>query len=202
MTTSTITEKARLRRHFMELRAKAAMELPPAEAGERAGARVLDLLPEDVGTKVVSAFWPIGSEIDPRPLMYWLVSQGALVGLPVVQGKNRPLLFRRWTESTPMVRATLGIPVPDPAEPEIEPDVFIVPLLAFDADGYRLGYGGGFYDRTLAAARATARTTGRTVTAIGLAYAAQRSNCLLPREPTDIGLDRVVTEADAFAFPA
>lgn len=113
----------------------------------------------------VSAFLAIGEELDTGPLMRRLWSEGHAVGLPVMLGKGRPLVFRRWREGEPLAETMWGIREPLPAAPEMLPDIVLVPLLAFDRLGYRLGYGGGFYDRTLALLRAV-----KPVTTIGLAY--------------------------------
>jgi 5-formyltetrahydrofolate cyclo-ligase len=138
----------------------------------------------------MSGYLPIRSEADPIPAMTALARHG-LVGVPEVAGKGLPLRFRRWTPDVPLVRGNFGVMVPENA-PEMVPEVLIVPMLAFNAEGYRLGYGGGFYDRTLAALRAAG-----PVVAIGLAFAAQRV-ASLPLEPTDQPLDAIVTE-DGFA---
>lgn len=134
-----------------------------------------------------SGYWPIGTEIDPRPALETLAEHGP-VGLPVVEGRDRPLAFRHWRPGDPLVPGGFGTSVPAADEP-MTPEVLIVPLLAFDGRGHRLGYGGGFYDRTLAALRARG-----PVLAVGFAFAAQRVEAL-PVEPTDAALDLVVTEA-------
>ena len=113
----------------------------------------------------VSAFLAIGEEIDPMPLMRRLWSAGHRVGLPVMIGKGQPLVFRQWREGEPLEEVKWGIREPLADAPVIEPDVVLVPLLAFDRAGYRLGYGGGFYDRTIARLRAM-----KPVVTIGLAY--------------------------------
>ena len=158
------------------------------EAGQGdACARLLDALGPHLG-RPVSGYWPMRTEIDPRPAMEAAAGHGP-VGLPVVEGPGRPLAFRRWTPGAALDRAGFGTRVPAPDEPEVVPEVLIVPLLAFTARGERLGYGGGFYDRTLAALRARG-----PVTAIGFAFAAQQVDAL-PTEPTDERLDLLVTEA-------
>lgn len=135
--------------------------------------------------RVLSGFMPIRTEIDPVPVM---AGWRAPVGVPVIVGKGRPLAFHRWAPGCAMVEGAFGAFVPEAAE-VVVPEVLIVPLLAFDARGYRLGYGGGFYDRTLEVLRSMRQTV-----AIGFAYAAQEVDAV-PIEATDQRLDMVVTEA-------
>ena len=134
--------------------------------------------------KVLAGYMPIRTEIDPVPVMDgWL----GLVGVPVIRGAGEPLDFHRWFTGCAMVDGPFGARVPEVAE-VVVPEALIVPLVAFDGAGARLGYGGGFYDRTLELLRAQG-----PVTAIGFAYAAQEV-AKVPREPTDQLLDAVVTE--------
>jgi len=117
------------------------------------------------------------------------------IGLPVVVGKGRPLVFRRWRPGEALQPAAFGTSVPGAAAPEVTPDMLLVPLLAVDPRGYRLGYGGGFYDRTLDRLRGG----GRTVTAVGVGFDAQ---CVaaVPKGLGDQPLDWLVTERRAVAF--
>src|SRR5690242_1183017 len=117
---------------------------------------------------VVSGYWPIGSEIDVRPLLHHLAARGHGLALPVVVERGRPLLFRAWMPGTALEPARLGLSVPPAESPEVDPAVLLVPLLGFDRRGGRLGYGGGFYDRTLARLRAAG-----PVLAVGVGFAAQ-----------------------------
>ncbi len=144
----------------------------------------------------VSGFWPMGEEIDVRPLLAQLHASGHPIGLPVVVKKGQPLIFRRWHPGTTMVSGGFGTEVPPPSAPEVEPQVLIVPLLAFDAEGYRLGYGGGFYDRTLDKLR-----TGSAADplAVGVAFSAQHV-ARVPRDDFDQPLDWIVTEKAAHHF--
>lgn len=145
--------------------------------------------------RVLSGYLPIRTEIDPVPLMArW--ARDTVVGVPVIEGRGLPLRFRRWTPDTPLVEGPFGARIPAEGA-EIVPEVLIVPLVAFDAAGARLGYGGGFYDRTLAALRGAG-----PVLAVGFAYAAQEAASRLPVEPTDQPLDAIVTEAGVRVFPA
>jgi len=129
--------------------------------------------------RTVSGYWPMRSELDIRPLLSLLADTGRDVALPVVLGPGQPLEFRRWRP---------GQAHPAPEAKRLEPDVLLVPLLAFDAGHHRLGYGAGFYDRTLAALRRH-----KPILAIGVAYAAQRVEAV-PRDAWDQALDLVLTE--------
>lgn len=156
-------------------------------AGEvAANARLLDLLASRRGA-ALSGYMAIRSELSPLAAMTDWAADGP-VCLPVVPGRAVPLIFRRWSPGCAMELGSYGAEVPADA-PECTPAVLIVPLLAFDRGGGRLGYGGGYYDRTLATLRKAAPAL-----AIGLAYAAQEAEAPLPREATDVMLDAIVTE--------
>ena len=132
----------------------------------------------------LAGYMPIRTEIDPVPVMSeWQNS----VGVPVIQGSGLPLLFHRWEPGCRMVDGPFGAAVPASGE-EIVPEVLIVPLVAFNNECMRLGYGGGFYDRTLEQLRAA-----RPTRAIGFAFSAQLDE-EIPLEATDQPLDMVVTE--------
>ena len=136
----------------------------------------------------VSGYYPFDTEIDCLPLLAALESAGWRIALPVVVARGEPLLFRRWTVGAPLHKGVWDIPVPDDAAEIVVPDVLLAPLLAFDKSGFRLGYGGGFYDRSLQRLRAAG-----TATAVGVAYAVQEmERC--PREAFDQPLDAVLTE--------
>ena len=145
---------------------------------------------------MVSGFWPMGEEIDVKPLLAQLHASGHAIGLPVVVKKGEPLIFRQWHPGMPLVSGGFGTEVPPPGAPEVEPRVLIVPLLAFDGEGYRLGYGGGFYDRTLDRLR-----TGSAADplAVGVAFSAQHA-ARVPRDGFDQPLDWIVTEKAAHHF--
>ncbi len=138
-------------------------------------------------TAIVSGFSAIGEEISPLPLLTRLVADGHRLCLPVMPGKGVPLLFRSWTPGDPTTAAVWGIGEPLPSAPVLEPDVLLVPLLAFDSRGNRLGYGGGFYDRTIAQLRAL-----KPVVTIGLAFDEQRVDSV-PHTAHDQRLDWVLT---------
>lgn len=139
---------------------------------------------------IVSGFLPFRSEIDVLPLLDRLSGDGWTLALPVVVGKGVPLLFRRWRHGEATTPGVWGIPVPPEAAEEVLPDVLLVPLLSFDRQGYRLGYGGGFYDRTLRKLRGL-----KSIIAIGVAYAAQEVDAV-PRGPYDQAVDWIMTETE------
>ncbi|MEQ8354693.1 MAG: 5-formyltetrahydrofolate cyclo-ligase [Kiloniellaceae bacterium] len=140
---------------------------------------------------VVSGYWPLGDEIDPRPLMEALSGRGHALALPVIRAAGEPLDFRAWRPGDALEAAGFGTRQPRAQAAELRPRILLVPLLAFDAAGYRLGYGGGFYDRSLALLRRLGDTL-----AVGLAFSAQQV-ARVPREATDEPLDLVVTERGA-----
>lgn len=135
--------------------------------------------------RVVAGYLPIRSEADPVPAMAALVTANR-VAVPVVEGPGRPLAFREWHPGCRLVSGPFGVDVPETGD-ALVPDYLIVPMLAFDDRLFRLGYGGGFYDRTLAELRPNGAQ------ALGFAYAAQHSP-VLPVEGTDMALDAVLTE--------
>ena len=137
---------------------------------------------------IVSAFLPIGSEIDTLPTMRALTDLGHITALPVVVGKSQPLAFRKWFAGEDLVSGSFGTSEPIPSAPEVIPNVLLVPLLAFDSDGYRLGYGGGFYDRTIEKLEQDA-----PVTTVGVAFSAQQLDTV-PRGPFDRALQWIATE--------
>lgn len=137
--------------------------------------------------RVFSGYWPIKGEPDLRPLLAALAAEGARVALPVVETKAAPLVFRRWTPETRMIRGDWNIPIPPPEAERLAPQIALAPLVGWDGAGYRLGYGGGYFDRTLAA-------LAPRPFAIGVGYEAARLATIHP-QPHDIPLDAVVTEA-------
>ena len=145
-----------------------------------------------LGTGAVSGFVPYKSEITTIPLLTRLHGEGWVTSLPIVLAPEQPLLFRAWAPGAPLVPGMWDIPIPPDDAPEVLPDVLLVPMLAFDARGYRLGYGGGFYDRTLEKLRLV-----KKVVAIGVAYHAQMVE-EVPVGPYDAPLDYVMTERETF----
>jgi 5-formyltetrahydrofolate cyclo-ligase len=152
-------------------------------------------LPPGIGIArcVVSGFIPYKSEITTIPMLDRLHRAGWQTCLPVVIGPEEPLVFRAWAPGEPLVPGAWDIPVPAETAPEVLPDVLLVPMLAFDRKGFRLGYGGGFYDRTLEKLREL-----KKVVAIGVAYHAQMVE-EVPVDMHDAPLDYVMTEQECFA---
>ncbi|WP_373447778.1 MULTISPECIES: 5-formyltetrahydrofolate cyclo-ligase [Haematobacter] len=151
------------------------------------GLRAAERLRAEIGPPdghPIAAYLPIGSEIDPLPAL-----SGWPVCLPVVEGRGQPLRFRLWEEGAPLAPGPFGTSHPERGE-WVQPRYLVVPLLAFDRGCMRLGYGGGFYDRTLAMLRAL-----HPVRAIGFAFAVQEVP-VVPVEDTDAPLDAVVTERE------
>lgn len=181
--------KQALRKDATASRAAAAATADGA-AAERLADNFQEAVPAPDGA-VVSGFHPFGEEIDVMVLLRHLSAAGHELALPVVAAPGEPLVFRRWRKGDAMDEGPFGIKEPRAEAPVLTPEVVLVPLLAFDRRGYRLGYGGGFYDRTLAGLRA-----GGKVLAAGVAYAAQEVEDV-PREDTDEPLDWVVTERGA-----
>ncbi|WP_323039512.1 5-formyltetrahydrofolate cyclo-ligase [Gemmobacter sp.] len=159
-------------------------------AGAAIVGHLADLLRKRFGTmrgRVFSGYWPIKGEPDLRPLLAALDAEGALVALPLVEVKAAPLVFRRWTRKTRMVRGDWNIPVPPPEVEAVTPEIALAPVVGWTAEGFRLGYGGGYFDRTLAALLPRPFT-------IGIGFQSARLATIYP-QPHDIALDAVVTEA-------
>lgn len=138
---------------------------------------------------VIAGYWPMGAEFDVRPVLEALAARGQRCALPAVAGDGQPLVFRDWRPGDALVTARFGTSEPSPARAVVVPDALLVPLLAFDRLGVRLGYGGGYYDRTLAAMRAR----GAKPLALGVGFAAQETEAL-PVEEFDERLDGIATE--------
>ena len=190
----TASEHLRHRKALLRREAVARRAPVHAAAGADAAATLVGRLAE-VGIASgapVAAYWPLRDEIDPRVALDALHGRGHRCCLPVVTGQGEPLLFRAWHPGDELATAPFGTRVPKDAAPEVVPEVLLVPLLAFDAQGYRLGYGGGYFDRTLAALRAANPAT----LALGLAYAAQEVDAV-PHGAMDARLDWIVTEREA-----
>jgi 5-formyltetrahydrofolate cyclo-ligase len=171
-------------------RAVAHAAAGPAAAMALAEGGLAFLAARSFGT--VSGFTSFRTEIDVIPLLARLSNDGWSTALPVVMADGAPLIFRRWIPGEPTVPGRFGIPVPHEAAGEMLPDVLLVPMLAFDRFGFRLGYGGGFYDRTVERLRRL-----KPVVAIGIAYAAQEV-AAVPRGRYDQPLDWIMTELGVF----
>jgi 5-formyltetrahydrofolate cyclo-ligase len=179
--------KAELRREALTRRDG----LPAAERAHAAATIAERSFPVAVAPDlIVAGFMPMKSEINPLPLMRKLADAGARLALPVVAGQGKPLIMRAWGFGEPLAAGVWGIRQPPPAAPAVAPDILIVPLLAFDRAGHRIGYGAGYYDMTIAVLRAQ-----KAVVAIGLAFAAQEI-AAVPATPHDSPLDLVLTERE------
>ena len=175
--------------HAKRWRARDA--LPAAERKAAAEAIAAREFPVEVPRgAIVSGFMPMKSEINPLPLLKRLAAEGAKLALPVVAGRGKPLIMRAWEFGAPLDTGVWGIRQPKADAPEVDPDILIVPLAAFDRSGHRIGYGAGYYDMTIHRLRGL-----KPVTAIGIAFAAQE----IPRVPAterDERLDLVLTERE------
>jgi 5-formyltetrahydrofolate cyclo-ligase len=180
-------------------RARARRAAFPVAERDRAGAKAaahflaaIALLPGSM----ISAYWPLEDEFDSRPLLHALIGAGHGVALPVVRGAGRELYFREWQPGDTLAKSSFGVSEPLPAAPSVTPTVVIAPFLAYNAQGFRLGYGGGYYDRTIRALRHSAPG----LLAVGLGYAAQ-AMAALPYDDYDEALDWLVNERGALQFP-
>ncbi len=142
-----------------------------------------------VAGRVVSGYWPIKGEPDLRGWLSEMHAEGATTALPVVESKGAPLIFRRWSPQTRMVRGDWNIPVPPPEAEALIPEIVLAPLVGWDTAGYRLGYGGGYFDRTLAALASRPLT-------IGIGFQSALLATIFP-QLHDIPLDVILTEAGA-----
>ncbi len=180
-------EKAALRKRMMAAR-RVVHRAAGAAAAERVAALFVGAFADALAARpTVAGYWPMVDELDVRPLLERVAALGCPVGLPVVTPRGTPLVFRAWRPGAAMVAGVFGTSHPADAT-EVTPELVIAPLLAFDAAGRRLGYGGGYYDRTLARLRAAGG-----VLAVGVGYDAQEVE-RVPTGPSDRTLDAVVTE--------
>jgi len=148
-------------------------------------ARKLDHAIGKVGNRIISLYWPFKGEPDLRSWLIQLIERGARIALPVVVEKNAPLEFRLWSPGEPLERGIWNILVPAHGA-TVMPDIVIAPVVGFDAANYRLGYGGGYFDRTLAAAP-------KKPFAIGIGYGSSRIGTIYPQQH-DIAMDLIVTD--------
>jgi 5-formyltetrahydrofolate cyclo-ligase len=179
---------AELKRQARSRAAKHRDAIHPQARAEAGAALAARGLPDGLKRAIASGFHPYLSEISVLELFGRLALEGWITALPVVVGKSQPLIFRRWAPGETLVSGLWDIQVPPETSPEVLPDVLLVPMLAFDRRGFRLGYGGGFYDRTLAKLRAV-----KEVAAIGVAYSAQEVD-EVPRDGHDQPMDWIMTE--------
>lgn len=144
--------------------------------------------------KNIAGFWPLGSEIDVRIAMFDLSRHGHALCLPTIEEKDQPLLFKHYESGDELQKGMFGTLEPSLDAPKVIPDIILVPLLAFDEYGHRLGYGGGYYDRTVSLINGQ-----KAVLTIGLAFAGQQVR-QVPSEAHDMKLDYIITELGLCAF--
>ena len=182
-------KKSSLRKQASERRAQLAAECGAANEGSRAGLLCFaDSLISRFAPKIVAGYWPVRSEINPLPLLSALEDRGARLCLPITGHACEPLSFHYWKFGSKLDTGRYGIQQPFPKAEQLYPDLICVPLLAFDGSLQRLGYGGGFYDRTLA----HLRMKNHEVVAVGLAYRGQQIDRLVTG-PYDEPLDNILT---------
>jgi 5-formyltetrahydrofolate cyclo-ligase len=188
------SDAATVDQHKAALRASALTRrdaIPAADRQSAAGAIAARPFPLSIPAgAIVSGFVPLKSEINPLPLMQRLAAAGARLALPVVAGRGRPLIMRSYAFGQELNAGVWGIREPKADAPEVDPDILIVPLAAFDRKGNRIGYGAGYYDMTINRLRSL-----KPVTAVGIAYAAQEVP-EVPITPRDARLDLVLTERE------
>jgi 5,10-methenyltetrahydrofolate synthetase len=180
-------------RRAERIRLRAARDALSVADRQAAGAALSALLRNVLAGRFVtatgltlSAYWPIKGEPDLRPLLTELHAQGANIALPVVEVRGAPLVFRRWSPDMTLVRGDWNIPVPPPDAETLTPEIALAPLVGWDGAGFRLGYGGGYFDRTLAALSPRPFT-------IGIGLQSARLATIFP-QPHDIALDAILTE--------
>jgi 5-formyltetrahydrofolate cyclo-ligase len=182
----------------IELRKTALARRDALPAADRqAAAETIAARPFPIPIKpgvIVSGFSPLKTEINPLPLMRRLAEAGARLALPVVAGRGKPLVMRSYAFGQALNEGVWGIREPKDDAPEVDPDILIVPLAAFDRRGNRIGYGAGYYDMTISRLRSL-----KPVVAVGIAYAAQEVS-EVPTTARDAPLDLVLTERDVFDF--
>ena len=158
------------------------------EYGKRISRFFHEWMSEQKAVSVIGLYYPVNSEMNTFSLIDYLNYQDKITCLPTVINKNKPLIFKPWKRGNKIFIGDYGIPVPDTNQ-IVTPDLIICPLLAYDSKGMRLGYGGGFYDRTIRYLRRNKQTR-----YIGLAFSKQKSYHDLPSEVHDVPLDAVLTE--------
>ncbi len=191
-------QSAELANDKAELRHEAFARRDALPASERAAAvESVTQRPFPVAVKpgaIVSGYSSMKSEFNPVPLMRKLSDAGATLALPVTPKRGNPLIMRAWAFGDEMASGVWGIREPKPESPEVFPDIMLVPLAAFDRNGHRIGYGAGYYDKTITRIRAM-----KPVVAIGVAFAAQEIE-RVPATPFDARLDLVLTEKEIIDF--
>ncbi len=185
-----MTDKISLRRQARTHRAKLGPVLPGFAAAIAAFAPKLVFGDE----AVIGGYAALAGEADPRLLLEALHRRGANLALPRVVTKDAPLSFHRWTPADALTAGAFGVPEPPASADSVNPNILLVPLLAYDGQGYRLGYGGGYYDRTLEILKSKGE-----VLAIGVAYANQEIPSV-PHEAHDMRMDMILTECGLRRF--
>lgn len=175
-------ERARLRERLIGTR----LAMSPEERDERSRRieRSIGTLLDRLDPKQIGFCWPFRGEFDVRPVVERYIARGGRAALPATV-PGQPLVFRAWMPSTPLAEGRYGIPIPEDGE-LVSPELILIPLVGFDAAGYRLGYGGGYFDRTLAA-------LDPKPCAVGVGFELGRLDSLRPA-PWDMPCDYVVTE--------
>jgi 5-formyltetrahydrofolate cyclo-ligase len=183
--------KATLRRQMLSRR-----KTVHAEKGAAASQAVARRVVEEflAAGKCVAGYWPIGDELDPRPALEAVIGAGGAAALPVVAGQGQVLLFRQWNRGDPLESGPFGTAHPTPRAEAVTPDVLLLPLIAYDKTGHRLGYGAGYYDRTVQALRDR-----HAIVVIGLAYDEQEIDAV-PAGSHDQRLDAIITDKRAVWF--
>jgi 5-formyltetrahydrofolate cyclo-ligase len=183
--TELISWRKQKRSELLELRASFSGE-ERLRATETILDRVYSILQSN-RTKIAGFYWPFRGEIDVLPLMHRFLAEEGTVALPMVVGRSQPLTFRRWRPEFRMDAGVFGIPYPAESG-TVLPDTLVVPLVGYDDRCYRLGYGGGYYDRTLAAADPKPLT-------IGIGFTSSRIETIMPQQ-YDVPMDYIITEAE------
>ncbi|MFZ1660408.1 MAG: 5-formyltetrahydrofolate cyclo-ligase [Paracoccaceae bacterium] len=184
-------ERERLRAERMLLRQEQRSTIAEALIAELD--RYLEDALGDPEGRIISGYWPIKGEPDLRPWLASMIERGATVALPVVVVPSSPLVFRRWTPETKMERGNWNIPVPPADSQELVPEIALAPLVGWDSRGYRLGYGGGYFDRTLASLSPRPHV-------IGVGLQSAHIGTIYP-QPHDIRMSAIVTEAGVQVEP-
>lgn len=193
MSESSVELKAEMRREALRQRAGMSADADALEAFVSLFFKHVRLSPDSV----IAAYWPMEREFDVGPVIEEIIERKIILCLPVVEKGSKILKFAAWSGEQTLVRGAFGVmhPPVDAGVNWVDPDVLIVPLLAFDRRGYRLGYGGGYYDATLAGLRAR-----KTVQAVGAGYAQQACLFNLPTDDHDERMDMIITPQQVYTY--